>query len=180
MRTYEAVVEAVLATEQIQSFVTSRRPELDIDLGGIPGDRHYGLLRAADSRQRFYRRGTMIANRRQLSLLAAEECDVVASALGVPELRPEWLGANVLLRGYPSLTMLPQGARLIFASGAGLIGEGENEPCIGPGQVIAEAYGRPELARRFVKAAMQKRGIVASVELPGTIREGDRVTIMIP
>lgn len=180
MRTYEAIVDAVLATEQTKSFVTSRRAELEVDLGGIPGDRHYGLLRPADVRQRFYARGTMIANRRQLSLLAAEECEIVASALGVPVLRPEWLGANVLLRGYPSLTQLPLGARLLFASGAGIIGEGENEPCIGPGRVIAEACGRPELAQRFVKAAKHKRGIVASIELPGVIREGDRVAIMIP
>jgi hypothetical protein len=100
--------------------------------------------------------------------------------LGVPDIRPEWLGANVLLRGYPDLTLLRQGARLLFDGGAGIICEGENEPCTGPGKVIAEAYGKPELAQGFVKAAKHKRGIVASIELPGLIRKGDRVLILIP
>ncbi|MFC0215594.1 MOSC domain-containing protein [Paenibacillus chartarius] len=180
MRKFEAVVEAVLRTEHVQSFVTSKVDGLEVDLGGIPGDRHYGLLRPADVRQKFYKRGTMIANRRQLSLLSVEECAQVAAALGIAEIRPEWLGANVLLRGYPELTQLPPGARLLFESGAGIINEGENEPCTGPGRVIAEAVGDPSLTQRFVKAAWRKRGIVASIELPGQLRAGDKVTVMVP
>ncbi|AFH59562.1 MOSC domain-containing protein [Paenibacillus caseinilyticus] len=177
---YEARVAAVLAARQPKSFVTSREPELAIELGGIPGDRHYGLFRKADSRQSFYPRGTLIANRRQISIVSLEECDLIAGAMGIPEVRPEWLGANLLLEGYPQLTSLPVGSRLLFPEACGLIGEGENPPCKGPGKEIAEALQLPELAGRFVKAAKHRRGIVCSVEREGRIHEGDTVRIFLP
>ncbi|MCZ8523227.1 MULTISPECIES: MOSC domain-containing protein [Paenibacillus] len=176
----EARVSAVLAAREAQTFVTAREPEMSIDLGGIPGDRHYGLTSKADSRQSFYPRGTVIANRRQISIVSAEECALIAEALGISEVRPEWLGANLLLEGYPELTLLPLGARLLFPEACGLIGEGENLPCKAPGQEIAAALQRPELASRFTKAAKKRRGIVCSVERAGTIRLGDTVRIYLP
>ncbi|MDF2962802.1 MAG: hypothetical protein K0S39_4537, partial [Paenibacillus sp.] len=116
MKSYTALVEAVLMTSQPGSFVTRRKDSIEVDLGGIPNDRHYGLLRPADSRQKIYPAGTPIANRRQLSLVSAEECERIARNLGVLYILPEWLGANVLLSGYPELTGLPQGARILFQS----------------------------------------------------------------
>ena len=123
----------------------------------------------------------MIANRRQISILSIEDNADIAEKLGVETIEPEWLGANILIRGVPELTLLPRGARLLFESGAALICEGENEPCIGPGEVIAKHYGRDaKFAARFVKAAHKRRGIVCSVELPGTISAGDQVRIVLP
>ncbi len=180
MRYFDAYTEAVMSTPDPDSFVTKRFDSIEVDLGGIPGDRHYGLLRPADSRQKLYRRGTMIANRRQISILSVEDNAEIARGLELERIEPEWLGANVLLSGYERLTLLPQGARLLFASGAALICEGENLPCLGPGEEIAAFYGRDELARRFVKAAKQRRGIVCSVELPGSIAAGDAVRIALP
>jgi len=174
-----AQVEAVLIADDPSTFVTREVQEIQVELGGIPGDRHYGLLRPADSRQPFYPRGTMIANRRQISIVSREECERIAANLGVPEIHPEWLGANILLSGLPDLTALPQGARLLFASGAGLISEGENLPCIGPGNVIAHMTGQPELAKRFVKAAQKLRGIVCSVEREGVISGKDQAEILL-
>ncbi|WP_426450972.1 MOSC domain-containing protein [Paenibacillus sp. S-38] len=177
---YEARTAAVLAAREPKTFVTSREPEIPVELGGIPGDRHYGLYRKADSRQSFYPRGTLIANRRQISIVSAEECALIAEAMGIPEVRPEWLGANLLLEGYPALTSLPPGTRLLFPEACGLIGEGENLPCRGPGKEIADALQLPELAGRFIKAAKRRRGIVCSVEREGSIREGDIVRIYLP
>jgi hypothetical protein len=37
-----------------------------------------------------------------------------------------------------------------------------------------------KLASRFVKAAWQRRGLVAWVERPGVIRAGDEVRVMLP
>jgi hypothetical protein len=180
MQIYQAVIRAALAAREHDSFVTAREPQLKIELGGIPGDRHFGLTRPADVRQKFYPRGTEIANRRQLSIVTVEECALIAESLGLPEVLPEWLGANLLLEGYPSLTLLPQGARLLIGDRVGLISEGENLPCKGPGKVIASTYGDESLAARFVTGAKKKRGIVCSVERTGTIQVGDTVQIMIP
>jgi hypothetical protein len=167
-------VIATLVTPDPADFATAGVPALELDLGGIPGDRHYGMTARADSRYPMYPRGTEIRNRRQLSAVSVEEMAVVAQALGVPEVKAEWLGANLLLEGLPDLTLLPAGARLLFPSGAGLICEGENEPCLGPGEKVQEQYPDvPRLAPAFVKAAVNRRGIVLSVERAGVIRPGD-------
>ena len=175
----EARIEAVLTAEDPSTFVTERRSAIRVELGGIPGDRHYGLLVAADVRQSFYARGTMIANRRQISIVSAEDCAKIAGNLGVDRIEPEWLGANILLSGYPDFTQLPLGSRLIVPDGAGLICEGENLPCLGPGEEIEAALGTAGLAERFVKAARKLRGIVCSIEREGEIRSGDAIRIFI-
>ncbi len=162
-------VRAVLSTAKLSSFVTSQTSEITVDLAGIPGDRHYGLLRPASPRQKIYPRGTRVANRRQITIVSVEECTKIAENMGLPEIRPEWLGANIML------THLALGSRLLFAAqaGAGLICEGENLPCLGPGIQIAAFYNRPQLAKDFVKAAARLRGIICSVEREGTIATGD-------
>ncbi|NGQ96681.1 MOSC domain-containing protein [Brevibacillus sp. SYP-B805] len=180
MRTFEARVEGVFVADDPSTFVTRGVPQIQVELGGIPGDRHYGLLRPADSRQHFYPSGTLIANRRQISIVSIEECARIAQHMGLPEIRPEWLGANLAVSGFPNLTLLPQGARLLFPDGAGLISEGENLPCIGPGNVIAGIHGDPGLAPAFVRAAQKLRGIVCSVEREGQITANGSVQIVIP
>ena len=40
----------------------------------------------------------------------------------------------------------------------------ENQPCTGPGRVIAQQYHDDSLTSRFVKAALQKRGFTAWVD----------------
>jgi hypothetical protein len=172
-------VKAILHTDKLDSFVTQQVQSLVVDLAGIPGDRHYGLLRPADVRQKIYPRGTLIANRRQISIVSEEECAMIAKRMGLPEIRPEWLGANLMLSGYNGgITTLPLGTRLLFLQGTGLICEGENLPCLGPGEIIAAYYNQPELAKDFVKAAVKSRGIVCSVEREGSIALGEMCTII--
>ncbi len=174
----DVVVEKVLFADDPSTFVTKEISRILVELGGIPGDRHYGILRPADSRQKMYPRGTMIANRRQISIVSVEECQQVADHMGVPEIKPEWLGANLLVSGIEKLTELPLGSRLLFPDGTGLICEGENEPCIGPGKEIEKAYHLEGLHKIFVPSARKLRGIVCSVEREGNISKGDNIKVV--
>lgn len=145
----------------------------EVELAGIPGDRHFGFTRLAGPREPWITRGTPMRSGRQLSLVAVEELAVVAARMGIDNIEPGWVGANILVAGIAGFTSLPWGTRLILASGAVLVNEGENAPCRFAGARIAEHF--PEavgLDRLFVKAAKQLRGIVASVEIAGVIAPG--------
>ncbi|MCY9662043.1 MOSC domain-containing protein [Paenibacillus chondroitinus] len=173
-------VEAVLIADNPDTFITREIDGAELKFGGIEGDRHFGLFAKADSRQPMYKRGTEIFNRRQLSLVSVEELQGIADRLGVGTIRPEWLGANILVSGAPDLTKLPMGIRMMLSSGGGLVCEGENEPCAGPGRVIAEQYDDKSLTKHFIIQAQKSRGIVAYVERPGEIKAGDHIEIHLP
>lgn len=179
MKFLSATVESVLLADSPGTFVTRRVDQVVLDIAGIPGDRHYGLTRLSGAREPMYPRGTEIRNRRQISVVSAEECDQIAQQLGLNAVLPEWLGANLLLRGLPNLTQLPTGSRLLLPSGAGLICEGENAPCRHPGKVIQTLHPtQPNLIKRFVPIAQRRRGIVCSIECPGTIVQGDSLRVL--
>lgn len=125
-----------------------------------------------------YPKGTEIRNTRQVSILSSEELAAVAAEMGIPELRPEWLGASLVLEGIPEFTMVPPSSRLIFSSGAALAVDMENGPCRFPAEVIEGQH--PGKGMRFVKAAEGRRGVTAWVERPGRIALGDAVRLHIP
>jgi hypothetical protein len=153
--------------------------EARLQFSGMEGDCHGGLTRPSDSRMlKQYKRGTTVRNSRQLSILAVEELAEVAERMGIPAVRPEWVGANMLVRGIPDLTLLPPSSRLQFPSGAMIVIDAENHPCRYPADIIAKHH--PEARMGFVKAAMHKRGVVGWVEAEGMIRMGDAITIWIP
>jgi hypothetical protein len=163
------------------ALVTTPRPQVRVTLEGFEGDKHAGLTYLSGSRTPHYPRGTVIRNTRQVSLVSLEELELVAAALGVPALWPEWLGANLAVHGIPDLTCLPPSTRLFFPQGAVLVVEGENKPCVYPGKVIQAQYpDAPGQANRFPKAAIARRGLVAWVERPGVIAAGDSVQAHIP
>ena len=83
-------------------------------------------------------RGTEIRNERQLSIVASDELAVVANRMGLAELKPEWIGANLVLEGLPNLSMLPAGTLLFFKGGVTLKVDGQNKPCRYAGRSIAE------------------------------------------
>jgi hypothetical protein len=153
--------------------------ELVLSFAGIEGDCHAGLTRPSDSRTvQQYRRNTEIRNVRQVTLLAQEELAEVARAMGIPEIKPEWVGANIVTTGIPDLTLLPPSTRLQFPSGATLTVDLENAPCRQVADVVSAHY--PEQRMGFVKAATHKRGVTAWVEREGTIRTGDTVILWLP
>ncbi len=131
------------------SFVTTPQPQVMVTFAGFEGDRHAGIIRKADSRTPHYPRGTEIRNDRQISIVSVEELAQIAAAMDVPEIKPEWLGANLSLEGIPRLTCLPPMTRLYFSSGAVLVVQAENLPCQHPGKIIQDAYSRPESAGAF-------------------------------
>jgi hypothetical protein len=176
----EGLVLAVLIGMEAKSLVTTRCDSVTATFEGLEGDKHGGMTRGADARTPYYKRGTPIRNIRQVSIVSQEDLDEIAASLSLPEICPEWLGANLLLKGIPHLSLLPPGTRLVFPQGAVLRVEEENQPCTGPGKMIAAQYQDNKLTSRFVKAAMQRRGIVATVELPGLIAAGDVVTANTP
>ena len=172
-------VLATLAADALQAdFQTIAQPWLTLAFEGIPADRHFGWLRAADARTPHYRRGEPIRNVRQLSIVSVEELAEIAAHLDLPGVKPEWLGANLVLEGIPALSFLPRGTRIAFPSGAALAAEGYNPPCTGPGKAVHQAAGPSPQA--FVKAASRRRGIVASVEKAGLVRAGDAVKVFVP
>ncbi|MEO6015277.1 MAG: MOSC domain-containing protein [Devosia sp.] len=175
----EAKLVAVLKAPP-DTFVSLMTNSLGLTYEGIPGDRHSGLTRASGAREPWYKRGTPMRNERQLSILSAEELSEVATALGIPELKPEWIGGNLVLASLANLSLLPPRSLLMFPSGAAIRIDGDNGPCRQSGRSIAENVpGRADLEFAFVKAAKRKRGLVGWVEREGEIRAGDAVKIRV-
>lgn len=178
-RTIEAMVEGVYWAPR-DTFVSEPLDVLGLTYDGIPGDRHAGLYRDSGPREPWYPRGTPMRNERQLSILSAEENAEVAAALAIDELRPEWIGGNILLSGVPQLSQLPPRTLLMFPSGATVRIDGDNGPCKKSGAAIAaNVPGRPDLEFGFVKAAKHKRGLLGWVEREGEVRPGDVVRLRI-
>lgn len=151
------------------SFVTRSVPELPLVLGGLEGDRHFGITRKAGVREKHQPRGAQIMNSRQLSLVSVEELAEVARALGVAAVPWEKLGANLVLEGLPALSRVRGSTRLMFPSGATVVVDSENSPCSKPAREL-QLPG-------FVKAALHKRGLVGWVERAGLVRVGDEINL---
>ncbi len=146
---------------------------------GLADDSHRGLNRASCVRVAGqYVEGTQIRNTRQISLVSAEELALIAEAMQIEQILPEWLGANLCLVGIPDFTLLPPSSRLIFESGASVAIDMENEPCRYPADIIDQHF--PGKGRMFVKNAMQRRGVTGWVEREGEIAAGDKVAVHMP
>jgi hypothetical protein len=164
-------------------FETRAVSELVLGFDGIAGDYHSGRTRRAGGREPWYPRGTEILNTRQLSLVAADEMGVIAERMNIAELRPEWIGANLVIEGLANLSMLPAGTLLFFKAGVTLKVDGQNHPCRLAGSSVARHAGMADQqagALAFVQAAKRLRGLVAWVEKPGTVRPGVDISVRIP
>lgn len=164
-------------------FQTEAVEALSLGFDGIAGDVHAGPTRRSGGREPWYPRGTEMRNERQLSLVAPDELMIVAGRMGIAEVKPEWIGANLLIDGVPRLSMLPAGSLMFFKGGVTLKVDAQNGPCRIAGRAIAENAGmadRDAGALLFPKVAKRLRGLVAWVERPGTISRGEDVSIRIP
>ncbi|MEM6711088.1 MAG: molybdenum cofactor sulfurase [Pseudomonadota bacterium] len=170
-----ASLDGALASQAVES--------LDLTYEGIAGDRHGGLTRKSGGREPWYKRGTEMRNERQLSIVCAEELAEVAALMELDRLAPEWIGANMVLAGVPSLSKLPPRSLLFFDGGATIKIDGQNAPCRFAGESIAEHFpdrDGKKLASLFPKQARGKRGLVGWIERPGGIAIGQRVTVQVP
>lgn len=154
-------------------------PEVALSFEGIDGESHSGLLRLSCARVTAqYPKGTPIRNSRQISIVSAEELAAIAAAMDLPALRPEWLGANLVVEGLPDLTLLPPSARLVFAGGAALVVDMENAPCQFPAREIEREHAGRGAA--FRRAAENRRGVTAWVEREGMVALGDTLRLHVP
>lgn len=155
---------------------------LEVELVGIVCDRHRSFFRetwAGDKQPE----GTRRRNERQWSAVCVEELAEIQKTMGLKEtLTAASLGANICLEGMPQLSRLPRGTLLKFPSGAELMVEEYNPPCMEMGQKIAATYtstsGEEIQQTAFSKAAQLSRGLVGVVEVEGSIQVGDEVTIV--
>ena len=159
------------------------KESLSFELDGIVGDRHRGIERACyagdkqpkDSRRR---------NERMWSAMSVEEVAEITEEMDLAQpLTPEVLTTNLYLEGCPELTRLPKGSMLKFPSGAELIVEEANAPCLDKGTQIAESFttnsGKPIENTTFSKVAKLKRGLLGVVEVAGDVHVGDEIEITV-
>lgn len=164
-------------------FETRAVGELRLGFDGIDGDFHAGATRRSGGREPWYPRGTEMRNERQLSIVAAAELAIVAERMGLKEIKPEWIGANLLIEGLPHLSMLPSGTLLFFRGGVTIKVDAQNGPCRIAGRSIAEHADMVDHeagALAFPKAAKRLRGLVAWVEKPGRIVAGEEISVRVP
>jgi hypothetical protein len=175
------VVAGLFRTREPRSFETSPVEQLALGFEGIAGDRHGGFTRRSGGREPWYPRGTEMRNERQLSILSPDDLVDIAAGMDVPDVRPEWIGGNILISGIPRLTLLPPRTCLFFAGGVTIRVDGLNVPCRSSGRSVATRYpGREGLDIAFVRAARRSRGLVGWVEKPGTIAAGEAVEARVP
>ncbi len=163
-----------------QSGLTSMpRDVLKVGFDGPKGEAHGGVTRPSCSRvMGLYPRGTTIRNVRQLSVLGAEDLAVIAADMGLARLDPALIGATLVIAGIPDFSHIPPSSRLQASSGATLVVDLENRPCVLPAKPIDAVH--PGLGARFKPAAAGRRGVTAWVEREGTLSLGETVMLFIP
>jgi len=154
---------------------------LQAELDGFVCDRHRAYSRETWKGDK-QPEGTVRRNERQWSAVSVEELAQIRQSMDlVEDLTAADVGANICLQGLPDLSALPKGTILTFSSGAVLMVEEYNPPCLDMGQKIAQSHttrsGAPIRETAFSKAAEFSRGIVGVVEVPGEITSGDDVRI---
>ena len=167
-------------SSRADDLASSALTQVAVGFAGFDGEDHGGLNREACSRlTNVHPEGTTIKNHRQVTVLSAEEMAETAKAMGIEgELDPCWVGANIVLSGVPSLTILPPGTRLRLPDGATLMVDMENGPCKYPGEIIDRHH--PGKGKSYPVAAYGKRGFTAFVEREGVAHVGDTVEIFYP
>jgi len=184
-----SVLKSAGITGRIEAILVNRTPEVSIateksgdsmlTYGGLEDDNHFGVTRKSCVRYKDqYPEGADVRNTRQLSIVSVEELEIIAERLGVPSIEPEWLGANLLVSGIPSFTLIPPNTRLLLPSGAGICIDLENKPCQFPAQLINEVY--PGKGTRFPSKGGRLRGVTGWVEREGAIAVGDVIDVHIP
>jgi len=158
----------------IDNIVSQAQERISLTFEGVEGDRHFGYTKKAGVREREYEKGTEIFNYRQISIVSPSDLKIIAQKMGVKEILPEWLGANLCINGIPDLTNLPPMTKLYFKD-ATIIVYGVNMPCKFPGEVIKDHYNLR--VNEFKKMAEGHRGVIGWVEKEGIIRPGDLVSL---
>ncbi|EAQ02838.1 MOSC domain protein [Pseudooceanicola batsensis HTCC2597] len=146
---------------------------------GPEGEAHGGIDRPSCSRVlHLHPRDTTIRNVRQFSILSVEELAHIAATMGIVALRPEWLGATMVVEGLEDFSHLPPSSRLQGPDGVTLVVDMANRPCHLPARVIDDHL--PGVGKRFKTAAKGRRGVTAWVEREGRLSVGEELRLAIP
>lgn len=152
---------------------------IDLTFAGVEGAFHAGLTRPSCSRVTAqYPKGTDIRNERQLSIVSEEELALIAADMGVNRIDPARIGATMVIRGIPDFTHVPPSSRLQAPSGATVVVDMENRPCIFPAKSLDVVH--PGKGKAFKPAAKGRRGVTAWVAAQGAVAVGDTLTLHIP
>lgn len=163
--------QAALQSRAVDSLVAG--------FAGPLSEAHGGLTRLSCSRVTSqYKRGTVIRNTRQFSVLCAAELAATATAMGLDQLDPALVGATMVIAGITDFTHIPPSSRLQAQGGATLVVDMENRPCQLPARPIEQMH--PGFGARYKAAAKGRRGVTAWVECEGVFALGDRITLHIP
>ncbi len=163
-----------------QDFASQSQNVMDLTFNGIEGDRHSGTTRLSNSREPWHERGTIMRNEQQLSLLCQNELAQLARDMEIDQLKPGWIGGNILLSGIEFFSLLPPRTLLMFEGGVTIRVDGPRGPCRKSGASIAKQFaGRNDLEFLFPKVAKHRRGLVGYVEVPGQIKTGEAVVARI-
>ena len=177
---YTAKIEYIgFVADRDADLASEPATALDLTFAGYGAEAHSGETRASCSRVKdVYPRGTTIRNTRQLSVISQEELDQIAQNMGVQKLRPEWLGASMMLSGLSDFSHLPPSSRLRAPSGAVITIDMQNRPCMLPAPVIDRHF--PDQGKHFKSAAKDLRGVTAWVEREGQVKLDDVLELFVP
>ncbi|NQY33640.1 MAG: hypothetical protein HRT37_01460 [Alteromonadaceae bacterium] len=176
------VVEVNLGKAE-DELVKSACDSIQAELDGFVGDRHRSLSREAWAGDK-QPEGTIRRNERQWSAMSVEETADIQQKMDLKEPLPaSKLGVNLCFEGIPQLSLLPKGTILKFSSGAELMVEEYNPPCIEMSEKVADNFstnsGKPISKNAFSQAAIFTRGLVGVIEVAGQIKVGDEVKVEI-
>ncbi|MGJ8597661.1 MOSC domain-containing protein [Sulfitobacter sp.] len=176
---YATIMWLGVVPDRAAALQAEPRDVLKLTFSGPEGEDHGGLTRPSCSRVLSqYPRDTVIRNTRQMCVMSAEEIAAIASKMGVETLDPSYLGATLVIEGIADFTHVPPSARLQAASGATIVIDMENRPCVLPARGIEDDM--PGHGAAFKAAAKDRRGVTAWVEREGTLTLGERMRLHIP
>jgi MOSC domain-containing protein YiiM len=164
-----------------EDYSKAAQPSVKVELDGFVGDRHRGFERIAASYDPDPT-GNVRRNARQWTGVSTEELAIIAERLDLKEpLMAATLGANICVEGIPGFSRLARGSRLVFPSGAVVVIEECNPPCVDIAGQVAAAHttrsGESVAGKMFPKYALGLRGVVGVVDVAGTIEPRDRVLV---
>lgn len=176
---YATIMWLGVVPDRAAALQAEPRDVLKLTFSGPEGEDHGGLTRPSCSRVLSqYPRDTVIRNTRQMCVMSAEEIAAIASKMGVETLDPSYLGATLVIEGIADFTHVPPSARLQAASGATIVIDMENRPCVLPARGIEDDM--PGHGAAFKAAAKDRRGVTAWVKREGTLTLGERMRLHIP
>lgn len=176
---YATITWLGVVPDRASALKAQARDVLTFGFAGPEGEDHGGLTRLSCSRVLSqHPRDTVIRNTRQICVMSAEEIAAIAAKMGLEGLDPSYMGATMVIEGIADFTHVPPSSRLQGPSGATIVIDMENRPCVLPGREIESDM--PGRGAAFKAAAKGRRGVTGWVEREGVLALGERLRLHVP